>query len=91
MLAALRPLKEALEPLRSETSKAVAAQRDIAGLALFTALLRCPDRTQALGYLQGFDVVGEIPTSNVFRPTAADPLQDDFFGQAAEVEGKASS
>ena len=86
VLAELQPIREALEPFRSETSKAVATQRDIAGIALFTALLRWPDRTQALGYLQGFDVVGEIPTSRVFRPISVHTLQDDFFGPVAEAE-----
>ena len=86
MLASLQPLRDALAPLRSDTAKAVAAQRDVAGIAFLTALLRWPDRSQAQGYLQGFDVVGTIQTSGVFRPVSMEPLEEDFFGPAAELE-----
>ena len=49
-LAVLQPLREALEAFRSPTSKAVAASRDIPGIAFMTAIMRWPDRTQASGY-----------------------------------------
>ena len=52
-LAALAPLRKALEPLRSPTALAVAPHRDVAGIAFFTAILRWPDRAQATGYLDG--------------------------------------
>ena len=55
-------------------------------MAFLTALLRWPDRTQAKGYLQGFDVVGSIETSGIFRPISMQTLEDDFFGKAAELE-----
>ena len=87
--AALTPLRCKLDPMRSETARAVAPSRDVAGLALITALLRWPDRTQAQGYLEGFQVIGEIPSSRVFRqvhPEAPVDLEDTFFGQAAVDE-----
>ena len=59
-LETLPPLREATQPLRSFTTKSVPSTRDVAGIALFTALLRCPDRTQASGYLVGFKLVAEI-------------------------------
>ena len=86
VLSALDPLRAELEQFRSDTSRAVAATRDIAGLALFTSLLRWPDRTQAAGYLEGFRVVGTIETSKLFRPIPATPLEDDFSGEAAKAE-----
>ena len=50
-LAAIQPLNDALHQHRSSTSLAVAAQRNIAGLAVLTAVMRWPDRMQAMGYL----------------------------------------
>ena len=86
LLQAMQPLRMALDQLRTATSAAVAGSRDIAGLALMTALLRWPDQTQAMGYLHGFEVVGSIATSRVFRPIAVTDLEDDFFGAAAAAE-----
>ena len=77
-LQALYPLCAAFAPLRSHTAQAVAADRDVAGLAFLTSLLRWPDVTQASGYLDGFKVVGEIETSRVFRAIPAVPLDDCF-------------
>ena len=88
-LAALTPLREALSPWRSPTALAVAPHRDVAGIAFFTAILRWPDRAQARGYLEGFRVVGEIPSSKVFRqtiPQAVTCIDSDFFGEAARLE-----
>ena len=85
-LAALQPLRDELAKHRSTTSMAVAAERDVAGIAMLTALLRWPDRQQALGYLQGFRVVGEIETSKIFKPIPTTPLDHNFFGQAAIEE-----
>ena len=82
-LAAIQPLSDALHQHRSSTSLAVAAQRNIAGLAVLTAVLRWPDRMQAMGYLQGFEVVGDIQTSRFFRPIPTAPLNHEFFGQPA--------
>ena len=88
-LAALAPLRDALAPRRSATSSAVAPDRDVAGLAFLTAILRWPDRSQARGYLEGFQVIGDIPTSRVFRqvaPPAPVDVDKDFFGDAAVRE-----
>ena len=60
-LAALAPLRAKIAPLRSKTAQAVAPTRDVAGIAFLTAILRWPDRTQARGYLEGFQVIGDIP------------------------------
>ena len=82
----MAPLRAALDKIRSSTSQAVAADRDIPGLALFTSLLRWPDRTQATGYLEGFQVVGDIASSRVFRPILNLCLEKDFYGPAAVSE-----
>ena len=86
VLGSLADLRAALDQLRSSTSRAVAADRDIAGLAFYSALLRWPDRTQASGYLEGFEVVGNIESSRVFRAIPPTQLRDDFFGSAATEE-----
>ena len=83
ILRALDPIRDALVKLRSDTSKAVAAARDIAGIAFLTAVLRWPDRTQAEGYLYGFKVFGEIENSRIFRAVQPPSLHGSFFGQPA--------
>ena len=85
-LTAMQPLHQALDSFRSETSKAVAAIRDIAGIAFLTAIMRWPDHAQARGYLEGFEVVGNIATSRIFRPIAASNLDETFFGTPAIEE-----
>ena len=66
-LAKLEPLRKELDHMKSATARAVAPDRDVAGLAFLTAILRWPDRAQARGYLEGFQVIGDIPTSKIFR------------------------
>ena len=64
---ALEPLRQALRPLRSTPARKVAPERDVAMLALLTAALRWPDRTQAVGYVKGFRVVGNLDAPAVFK------------------------
>ena len=53
-------------------------------LAVFTVLLKWPDTTQPLRYLTGFDVVGDIEHSKVFRRGSASS------GGARELYGRSS-
>ena len=79
---ALNPLRAALEPLRSVTARAVAADRDAAALAFLTAILRWPDRQQPMSYIKGFPVIGDIEASGVFRavtPPALVGCADHFL------------
>ncbi|CAK0807283.1 unnamed protein product, partial [Prorocentrum cordatum] len=85
-LMALEPVRAAPANKRSAAAQAVARDRDAAGIAFLTALLRWPDRSQAMGYLHGFPVIGDIEASGVFRPLGPQPtkhLDEVFFGQAA--------
>ena len=82
----LDPVEEALRKFRVSTSAAVAAGRRLVLMAFFTALLRWPDRRQALDYVHGFQVVGDIPVSGVFRSVVSadvSKIDDQFFGDAA--------
>ena len=60
-------------------------------IAALTALLRWPDRGQALAYARGFQLVGPIAPSHIFRPLGFDPDapgiegQEGFYGQEAEA------
>ena len=85
-LRIMQPLRDALQGLKSHTALAVAAERDVAGIAFLTAIMRWPDRAQAKGYLEGFEIVGNIQTSHIFRPIAPTDLEQDFFGPAAVAE-----
>ncbi|CAE7466822.1 unnamed protein product [Symbiodinium microadriaticum] len=65
--AAVRPLLSVLYGSRSESSRKVASGKDPAFLACMTSLLRWPDRSQAMDFVSGFPIVGEIERSGVFR------------------------
>ena len=59
-IAAVKCLKGWLLSQQPLSVAEVAGNRDPATMALFTALLRWPDRRQALGYVQGFAVLREF-------------------------------
>ena len=59
-------------------------------IALCTALLRWPDRTQASRYVGGFQIVGDIELSHVFRdlgiPPPECPSEDELLGPQAAAD-----
>ena len=64
---ALDPLRIALNSKRSKSARKVAIYRDVALMCLLSSALRRPDRSQAVGYITGFKVVGNLETPSVFR------------------------
>ena len=64
---ALTPLRQWLCGARCDSAQRVAASKDVAFLACMTALLRWPDREQAISFIEGFPIVGEIPRTGIFR------------------------
>ena len=86
VVVALGPLEEELRKHRVKTSVAVASSRKVAFLAFVTCLLRWPDRGQALCYLKGFHVVGDIAEMGVFRHVGGqcvDNMAEEFYGEPA--------
>ena len=86
LLPALRPLQLHLDAHRVPTSRAVASDRNVALMAFLTVLLRWPDRDQPQRYLRGFNVMGNISETSVFRKIGSAPIEDletQFFGTPA--------
>ena len=52
---------------RVTSARAVASTRHVPLMAFITALLRWPDRDQPLKYVKGFEILGDIRTSSIFR------------------------
>lgn len=53
-------------------------------IAVLSALLRWPDRSQALGYFEGFNFVGSFPKVGIFKEIGPDELPEgDIFGPSA--------
>lgn len=73
---ALLPLELALDAHRCPSSKLVAASKKPGFMALLTALLRWPDRDQPSCIIQGYHIVGDLPSSGVFRPVDPGPEVD---------------
>ena len=75
--------------LHPMVAKAAAKKRP-AHIAFLSACLQWPDLSQAAGYVQGFPMIGELPSSGVFRQLLpigerelGTSLSEGFFGQAA--------
>ena len=87
VVKALKPLDLALSQHRGEAAKRVAANKSPAFMAFLTSLLRWPDRDQALHFLQGYPIVGDIEPCGVFRSVnAKDSLSvEDWLGEAANI------
>ena len=86
---ALQPLRDALDPHRTRAAKKVASTRDVALICLLTSMLRWPDREQAIAYLKGFRVVGNLNCPSVFKPLGKQEqvdLERDFYGYTARAE-----
>ena len=73
---ALTPLRQWLSGARCDSAQRVASAKDAAFLACMTALLRWPDRTQAISFIQGFPIVGEIPHTGIFREIVPKEVED---------------
>ena len=71
--------------LHDSAEVAQLTSRKPVALAVLTALLRWPDVTQPLRYLTGFQVIGDIEHSGVFRDVEVPKClsQDSFAGEAA--------
>ena len=73
---ALTPLRQWLSGARCDSAQRVAASKDVAFLACMTTLLRWPDRMQALSFIEGFPIVGEIPRTGIFREIVPKEVED---------------
>ena len=73
---ALTPLRQWLCGARCDSAQRVAASKDVAFLACMTALLRWPDREQAISFIEGFPIVGEIPRTGIFREILPKEIAD---------------
>lgn len=74
--SALSPLESALDSFRCSSSRLVAASKRPGFMALLTSLLRWPDRCQPACLLKGYRIVGDLPSSGVFRPVDPGPATD---------------
>ena len=88
--AAMAELTDVIENHLDPTVAKAAAKKRLAHIALLSACLRWPDLSRAAGYVQGFPMIGEIPSSGVFRQLLPigereldTSLNEGFFGQAA--------
>ena len=92
-LRALRALLQVFAPVQRHvteqlvpTARAVASSRHVVLMSFLTAVLKWPDRDQPKAYIQGFQLMGDIAETNVFRKVQADDVQDiecSFFGPPA--------
>ena len=84
---ALQPLQAALQHHRSRAASQVAASKNPAFVACFTALLRWPDDQQPLHLLKGYPIVGQVPTCGVFREISQTGKlsPDSWVGTAAQT------
>ena len=67
VVAALAPIGRALSKHRSPNALKVAKAKRPEVFAMFTSLLRWRDRTQAVGFVEGFDIIGASHPSGIFR------------------------
>ena len=86
---ALKPITSDLRAFMSQEVRGVAGGKDPATMAALTTLLRWPDREQARHFVEGFQVLGDVPSAGVFRqlPTPDEDLpslEDSFWGRPAE-------
>ena len=73
---ALTPLRQWLCGAQCDSAQRVASAKDAAFVACMTALLRWPDRNQAISFIQGFPIVGEIPRTGIFREILPKDVED---------------
>ena len=88
LVQALQPMAEAMRRRMPESVRRVAAKKNPALIALFTILIRWPDRRLALEYITGHQIIGHIEPSGVFRARGGGEiseaeLQTGFMGQEA--------
>jgi hypothetical protein len=88
LVEALQPMTEAMRRRMPESVKRVAVKKNPALIALFTVLIRWPDRQLALEYIKGHQIVGHIEPSGVFRARGGGEiseaqLQKGFLGDEA--------
>ena len=82
---ATAPLERALDQFRNVSSKKVASAKKPGLLAVITALLRWPDRTQPVSLVTGYHIIGALEASGVFRSVTPGPSVElaDWLGEAA--------
>ena len=86
VVSALRVVDTQLKSFQTRSAQVVAAHKSPAVIAFLTAINKWPDRDQALGYIRGFDIVGQVTASGVFRAISEQLDQDPrqaFWGDAA--------
>ena len=83
---AVKPLEQVLDTHRCFSSQKVASDKRPAFIAVMTILLRWPDRCQANQLIQGYPIVGELPSSGLFRPVPPPVVgsMTDWLGDQAE-------
>ena len=83
--AAVRPLERKLRAVRPQHMEAAHEHKAPAAMAAATVLLRWPDREQPRKYVVGFDVVGELAPSGIFRDVQL-PAADTELGGATGLD-----
>jgi len=75
VVSAMEPLATTIRDNLHPGVARVAGHKSPALIAFLTAILQWPDKDQAARYVQGFHIVGEFPSTGVFRrlPNAAQP------------------
>ena len=84
----LQDLQPFITKHRVASAVAVASTRQVALMAFATALMRWPDRQQAIKYVHGFEILGEISSSSIFREVPGvklDDIDSKFFGEPARA------
>ena len=77
MRGALEPAIAYIEQRLPEHVRCVVGRRDPVMIAALACLLRWPDMGQALGYFQGFNIVGEFEPSGIFREVETEDLPEE--------------
>ena len=88
----MAPLSQCIEDQLHPVVHRAARQKRPAHIAFATAALRWPDWSQARRYVQGFRIIGDIETSNIFRQFGISDehsinveVEQEFFGPAARA------
>ena len=87
----LRPLSGKLAALMPQHVFRIASNVNLAYMAVLIAALKYPDRELMCNFIHGFQVVGDIPDSGVYRPVVPTDSPADNDARYAALRYTASS
>ena len=82
LTAALAPLEAWAQKQMTPNAQIVAKNAGPIFIAASTTILRWPDRSQAISYIQGFKIIGEVDRTGVFRSIKSQEAEEtEFYGE----------